>query len=77
MDRRIARRLAEITGREVHDVAIVLGSGWVPAIDVLGEPSADFANLSQAGHRLDPPQDQLRERLTDGEGLNRSFHRHQ
>jgi purine-nucleoside phosphorylase len=30
-----ARRLKEITGRDRHDVAVVLGSGWTPAADVL------------------------------------------
>jgi purine-nucleoside phosphorylase len=34
--------LAEKTGVPRHDVAIVLGSGWVPAIDALGPPEADF-----------------------------------
>jgi purine-nucleoside phosphorylase len=37
-----AEALATITGVARHDVAIVLGSGWVPAIDVLGEASADI-----------------------------------
>jgi purine-nucleoside phosphorylase len=35
--------LADRTGADHHDVAIVLGSGWVPAIDALGTASADFA----------------------------------
>ena len=35
--------LAERTGVARHDVAIVLGSGWVPAIDVLGTADADLA----------------------------------
>ena len=33
--------LAERTGVARHDVAIVLGSGWVPAIDALGTPRAE------------------------------------
>jgi purine-nucleoside phosphorylase len=37
-----AATLAERTGAARHDVAIVLGSGWVPAIDALGEASAEF-----------------------------------
>jgi purine-nucleoside phosphorylase len=37
-----AARLAELTGKDHHDVAIVLGSGWVPAIDVLGEADAEI-----------------------------------
>ncbi len=35
--------LAERTGIAGHDVAIVLGSGWVPAVDVLGVASHDLA----------------------------------
>lgn len=31
-----AARIAELTGFEHHDVAVVLGSGWVPAADLLG-----------------------------------------
>ena len=38
-----AATLAEKTGADRHDVAIVLGSGWVPAVDVLGAPSAELA----------------------------------
>ena len=38
-----AAALAERTGVERHDVAIVLGSGWVPAIDALGRPDAELA----------------------------------
>jgi purine-nucleoside phosphorylase len=37
-----AAALAEITGVQRHDVAIVLGSGWVPAIDALGSAAHDF-----------------------------------
>jgi purine-nucleoside phosphorylase len=39
--RRAAEVLKRLTGIERHDVAIVLGSGWVPAIDALGEPLAE------------------------------------
>jgi purine-nucleoside phosphorylase len=35
--------LAELTGRATHDVAVVLGSGWVPAADLLGSTTADLA----------------------------------
>jgi purine-nucleoside phosphorylase len=42
-----ADRLREITGVDRHDVALVLGSGWVPAVDGLvagdGELVADLA----------------------------------
>ena len=36
-----ARRLVELTGVDRHDVAVVLGSGWVPAADVLGEAATE------------------------------------
>jgi purine-nucleoside phosphorylase len=36
-----ARVLAERTGFDQHDVAVVLGSGWRPAADVLGAASAE------------------------------------
>src|SRR5690606_37664508 len=32
-----AARLAELTGAPRHDVAVVLGSGWKPAADQMGE----------------------------------------
>jgi purine-nucleoside phosphorylase len=35
-----ARRLAELTGRPTHDVAVVLGSGWAAAADALGAADA-------------------------------------
>jgi purine nucleotide phosphorylase len=38
-----AEVIATRTGTERHDVAIVLGSGWVPAIDALGQATAEFA----------------------------------
>ena len=38
-----AEVIATRTGAGRHDVAIVLGSGWVPAIDALGQPTAEFA----------------------------------
>ena len=37
-----AARLAELTGVDRHDVAIVLGSGWRPAADLLGSAAAEF-----------------------------------
>ena len=33
--------LAERSGAPAHDVAVVLGSGWVPAADALGTPDAE------------------------------------
>jgi purine-nucleoside phosphorylase len=38
-----ARTLADRTGVARHDVAIVLGSGWVPAVDQFGPPRAELA----------------------------------
>lgn len=36
-----AAALAKATGVDTHDVAVVLGSGWRPAADVLGEPDTE------------------------------------
>ena len=38
-----AAALAQLTGIDRHDVAVVLGSGWVPAADLLGTTIAEFA----------------------------------
>jgi len=38
-----AARLAELTGVRRHDMAVVLGSGWVPAADAIGEASHELA----------------------------------
>jgi purine-nucleoside phosphorylase len=35
-------RLRELTGAETHDVALVMGSGWVPAADQLGAADHEF-----------------------------------
>jgi purine-nucleoside phosphorylase len=40
--RAAAEMLAERTGVASHDVAIVLGSGWVPAIEALGTADAEL-----------------------------------
>jgi purine-nucleoside phosphorylase len=37
-----AARLREVTGAETHDVALVMGSGWVPAAEALGTPEHEF-----------------------------------
>lgn len=55
---RAAERLAELTGVDNHDVALVLGSGWLPAVDGLGEASVEidatdlpgFSAAAVAGH---------------------------
>ncbi len=44
-----AARLAELTGVERHDVALVLGSGWLPAADALGEPTAELSSTEVPG----------------------------
>lgn len=38
-----AARLRELTGAEGHDVALVMGSGWVPAAGELGPAEHEFA----------------------------------
>ncbi|GAA4541108.1 purine-nucleoside phosphorylase [Amycolatopsis samaneae] len=53
-----ASAIAERTGVEKHDIAVVLGSGWRPAADVIGTPEAEiplgelagFAQPSAVGH---------------------------
>ena len=53
-----AARLAELTGTPRHDVALVLGSGWGSAGDLIGETVAEvattdlpgFAAVAVAGH---------------------------
>jgi purine-nucleoside phosphorylase len=37
-----AARLRELTGAGTHDLALVMGSGWVPAADGLGAPDKEF-----------------------------------
>jgi purine-nucleoside phosphorylase len=44
-----AHRIAELSGAEQHDVALVLGSGWAPAADLLGETLASFATTDLPG----------------------------
>jgi purine-nucleoside phosphorylase len=54
-----ADALRRSTGTDTHEIAVVLGSGWRPAADVIGEPSAEvamadlpgFTSPSVAGHR--------------------------
>jgi purine-nucleoside phosphorylase len=36
-----AARLAQLTGADSHDAAVVLGSGWAPAADALGAAAAE------------------------------------
>ena len=37
-----AVELARLTGKPVHDVALVMGSGWVTAAEALGTPTHEF-----------------------------------
>jgi purine-nucleoside phosphorylase len=38
-----AAKLAELSGEAEHDVAVVLGSGFAPAANALGQPEAELA----------------------------------
>jgi purine-nucleoside phosphorylase len=44
-----AARIAELTGAASHDVALVLGSGWASAGDLLGETMATFGSTELPG----------------------------
>lgn len=44
-----AEKLAELTGVERHDVALVLGSGWLPAVDALGDATAEIDTTDLPG----------------------------
>jgi purine-nucleoside phosphorylase len=44
-----AAELRERTGVETHDVALVLGSGWLPAVDALGETVAEVGTVDLPG----------------------------
>jgi purine-nucleoside phosphorylase len=44
-----ARALADATGSDAHDVAVVLGSGWRPAADLIGAPAAEVAMADLPG----------------------------
>ena len=44
-----ADALHSLTGAEHHDVALVLGSGWLPAVDALGEATAEIATTDLPG----------------------------
>lgn len=41
--------LAEKTGIERHDIALVMGSGWLPAVDALGEAVAEISTTDLPG----------------------------
>ncbi|WP_143229861.1 purine-nucleoside phosphorylase [Actinophytocola xanthii] len=44
-----AKALAEHTGQQSHEVAVVLGSGWRPAADGMGEASAEVSMAELPG----------------------------
>ncbi len=44
-----AEALAALTGAASHDIALVLGSGWLPAVDLLGETLAEFPSTDLPG----------------------------
>ena len=44
-----AERLRELTGFDSHDTALVLGSGWLPAADALGETAAELLTTDLPG----------------------------
>ncbi len=44
-----ADTLAQLTGVPTHDIALVLGSGWLPAVDALGEATAEIATTDLPG----------------------------
>ena len=48
-----AAELAHLTGSPTHDLALVLGSGWLPAVDLLGETLAEFPSIDL--HGFAPP----------------------
>jgi purine-nucleoside phosphorylase len=44
-----AAALAERTGVDKHDVALVMGSGWLPAAEMLGAPTAEVVAADLPG----------------------------
>lgn len=47
--RTAAAVLAEKTGVAHHDIALVMGSGWLPAVDALGEAVAEISSTDLPG----------------------------
>jgi purine-nucleoside phosphorylase len=48
-----AAKLAEVTGQPNHDVAVVLGSGWLPAADAIGHTAVEFP-IAELGGFAEP-----------------------
>jgi purine-nucleoside phosphorylase len=44
-----ATALREVTGVESHDIALVIGSGWLPAVDALGDATAEISTTDLPG----------------------------
>lgn len=44
-----ADRLRELTGVDRHDIALVMGSGWLPAADALGDVVAEVSTTDLPG----------------------------
>lgn len=44
-----ATRLREVTGVDKHDAVLVMGSGWLPAVDALGEATAEVSTTDLPG----------------------------
>ena len=44
-----AQVVADRSGADKHDIALVLGSGWLPAVDALGEATAEIATTDLPG----------------------------
>ncbi len=44
-----ADRLRELTGVERHDIALVMGSGWLPAVDALGDATGEISTTDLPG----------------------------
>ena len=38
-----AKKIKKLTSKEKHDVALVMGSGWISAAEALGKPTHEFA----------------------------------
>ena len=57
-----AAQIAERTGILKHDIALVMGSGWVGASDALGTPTHEFdaRESTRLVHRIGSFQNDLR-----------------
>jgi purine-nucleoside phosphorylase len=47
--RRAADALRDLTGVDKHDALLVMGSGWLPAVDALGEATAEISTTDLPG----------------------------